>query len=61
MMEAVIEFLGALPWFAWIAIVAIGGGTVRSVVKANHHHQQRMELIRQGLDPSLIDEKSESD
>ena len=60
-METLIELLRALPWFAWIAIVAIVGTTVRSVIKANHHHQQRMELIHQGMDPSLIDEKSEKD
>jgi len=53
--------LRSLPWFAWIAIAAILGGTVRSIVKANHHHQQRMEMIANGMDPTLIDEKRESD
>jgi hypothetical protein len=60
-METFTDVLRSLPWFAWIAIAAILGGTVRSIVKANHHHQQRMEMIANGMDPTLIDEKSESD
>ena len=60
-MEILIDVLGSLPWFAWIAIVAIMGGTAQSITKAIHHHRQRMELIQQGMDPRLIDEKSEND
>ena len=50
-MDSLRQVLHALPWYAWIAIVAIIGTTVRSVVKMSHQHRERMEMIRQGLDP----------
>ncbi len=43
--------LNAFPWWAWIAIVAVVGETVRQVVKMNHKHRERIEMIRQGMDP----------
>ena len=59
--SALSDLLLSLPWYAWIAIVAIIGGTVSTVVKARYRHVQRMELIRQGMDPSMIKAKLDED
>ncbi len=45
------NFMSHIPWFAWIAIVAIIGGVIRQLVSMSHKHQERMEMIRQGIDP----------
>ncbi|MBI5763616.1 MAG: hypothetical protein HZA51_08850 [Planctomycetes bacterium] len=45
------KFCSTIPWFAWIAIAGIAAGAVRQVVSMSHKHQERMEMIRQGLDP----------
>jgi len=50
-MDSVLQFMSSLPWYAWIAIVAITGSTMSSIVRANHSHQQRMAMIKQGMDP----------
>jgi len=49
--ESFWTFLSRIPWFAWIAIVAIVGGVIRQLVSMSHKHHERMEMIRQGLDP----------
>jgi hypothetical protein len=43
--------IATLPWFAWIAIVAIVGGTVSSLVKTWILHRERMAMIERGLHP----------
>ncbi len=58
-MEGLLDVLNALPWFAWIAIVAIIGGTVRRAQKARHEHVERMGMIDQGLDPRLPPDSDE--
>ena len=55
-----LEFMSSLPWYAWVAIVAILAGAFQSVVKSIHRHEQRMAMIKQGLDPSKLDEEKES-
>ena len=45
------RFLSTIPWYAWIAIVAIVGGIIRQIVVMSHKHQERMAMIRQGIDP----------
>ena len=50
-MDSLTEVLRAMPWFAWIAIVAIIGETVRRVIKMSHQHRERLEMIQQGMDP----------
>ena len=50
-MEALAELIGKLPWFAWVAIVAILGGTATSIVTARMRHTERMAMIDAGLDP----------
>ena len=44
-------FLSTIPWWAWIPILAVVGGTVRSIFAINHKHKERMEMIRNGMDP----------
>lgn len=52
---AMIDWLTALvdmlPWYAWVAMVAIICSSWSSMAKASHRHQERMALIRQGKDP----------
>lgn len=49
-LEAMSE-LHAIPWWAWIAIVAIVSGTISGIVQMRHKHAERMEMIRQGMNP----------
>ena len=49
--ESFWNFLYHIPWFAWIPIAAIVVGGVQSLVRMSHKHQERMEMIRQGMDP----------
>ncbi len=51
------EILRSIPWFAWIAIIAILSSAAVSVFKGIHRHEERMEMIKQGMDPSKIDDK----
>lgn len=53
-MDKLIDFLNQLPWFAWVAIVGIAGGTVVQLVRLSHRHDERMAMIKQGMDPSSI-------
>jgi hypothetical protein len=43
--------LCTIPWFAWIAIVAIICGSGTSLLAMHHKHRERMEMIRQGMNP----------
>ncbi len=47
-MEILEQVLSSIPWFAWIAIVAILGGTLKSIIQLSHEHDERMERIRLG-------------
>ena len=49
--ESFWNFLSHIPWFAWIPILAIIFGTIKGLVSMSHRHQERMEMIRQGMDP----------
>ncbi len=53
-----LEFLKSIPWYAWIAITAIISSAVVSIFKGIHRHDERMAMIKQGSDPSKIDDKS---
>jgi hypothetical protein len=50
-----VEALYAIPWFAWIPIVAIVGGvvshTVTTVAGMAYRHRERMAMIQMGLHP----------
>ena len=45
------SFLSGIPWFTWIPIVAIVGGITQSIIVQNQKHRERLEMIRQGMDP----------
>ena len=53
-MDRVLDFLNELPWYAWVAIVAIAGSTVVQIVRLSHRHDERMALIKQGRDPNAV-------
>jgi hypothetical protein len=50
-MEALSNLIAGMPWFGWVAIVAIVMGVTYSIVLASMRHTERMEQIRQGMDP----------
>jgi hypothetical protein len=43
--------LEALPWFAWVAITAIGFGGVTRLIQALFRHRERMAMIHMGMNP----------
>ncbi len=45
------QILGALPWFAWVAIVAIVFGCLSGIIQGARTHRERLEMIRQGMHP----------
>jgi hypothetical protein len=46
-------FLMGIPWFAWVAIVAIVCGTISQTIAQCQRHFERMEMIRHGRDPDV--------
>jgi hypothetical protein len=56
-MQTLVTILNAIPWFAWIPIVAIICGTIGGVVKSITAHQERMAMIRMGIHPDAKSEK----
>ena len=57
-MDALINFLNRLPWYAWMGIVAIAASTVTQLVRMSHRHEERMALIKQGRDPESVSDGS---
>jgi hypothetical protein len=53
-MTNVVPLVATLPWFAWIAIVAIVSSTVGGIVKTLIIHRERMAMIRQGIPPDAV-------
>lgn len=51
MNSEVVHLFSAIPWFAWIAIVAIISSGIAGVVKMRYQHLERIEMIRQGMNP----------
>jgi hypothetical protein len=47
----VFGWLSALPWFAWIAIVAIICSSISGMIHRRYKHLERIEMIRQGMNP----------
>lgn len=41
----------SMPWYAWIAIVAIVCGAITKMLSMTHEHRERLEMIRQGMNP----------
>lgn len=53
-METVINLLEAIPFWGWIAVTVIGGIAIEGIVKVKRmqiKHTERMEKIKQGIDP----------
>jgi len=40
-----------IPWYAWIAIVAIICGTISGIVHRIYTHKERVAMIQQGMHP----------
>jgi hypothetical protein len=51
MQPEVIHWLSGMPWFGWIAMVAIVCGCVSGIIQMRHKHIERMEMIRHGMNP----------
>ncbi len=58
------QILHSIPWWAWIAIVAIVSSSVSEILKASFRHTERIAMIRMGMHPDasnsnvgLVDEK----
>ena len=49
--HAFADVLIGIPWFAWIAIVAIVSSSVAQVIARRFRHVERMEMIRHGMNP----------
>jgi hypothetical protein len=45
------DILTGIPWYAWIALIAVGGGVINSMLRGMHRHDERMAMIKQGMDP----------
>jgi hypothetical protein len=56
-METAVPILATLPWFAWIAIVAIVSGSVCGTLKTLIIHRERMAMIRHGIHPDSVTAK----
>ena len=50
-MDGGLSILNAIPWYAWIAIVAIVGCNVTKMVEMSHRHRERMSMIQMGMHP----------
>lgn len=47
----IVDWLGRMPWFGWIAIVAIVSGCFTGTIAGWQRHRERMEMIRLGMHP----------
>ena len=56
-MEPVVSIMNTIPWFGWIAIVAIVCSTIQCLAKSSMRHRERIEMIRMGMNPDLQVEK----
>ena len=54
-MDGVRDVLTALPWWGWVAIIGTVGIVIRQLVQMSHKHSERIEMIRQGMDPRDAD------
>ncbi|WP_435005087.1 hypothetical protein P12x_002978 [Tundrisphaera lichenicola] len=46
-----VQFLTGIPWFAWIAIVAIVCGSISAIIAQCQRHFERMAMIQHGMNP----------
>ena len=53
-METVIDFIEAIPFWGWIAVIVVGSVAVEGIVKVKRmqiKHIERMAKIEHGIDP----------
>ncbi len=50
-------FLGTIPWFGYVAIVAIISGAISSTVYNGRIHRERMAMIQAGMHPDEASSK----
>jgi hypothetical protein len=53
-MSGLATVLSTIPWFGWIAIVAIVCSAVSQCLRWRYQHAERMEMIRQGMNPDAV-------
>lgn len=51
---------GSIPWYAWIAIIAIVGGLISGLTKMVIAHREKMALIAQGMNPDPPSDSSKA-
>jgi hypothetical protein len=56
-MQTFVTILNSIPWFAWIPIVAIICGSIHGLVCTVNKHNERMAMIRMGMNPDAKVEK----
>ncbi len=54
-MAGVRDVFTSVPWWAWVAIIGTVGVIIRQLMHMSHKHSERMEMIRQGMDPRDAD------
>jgi len=45
------QILESIPWYGWVAIIAIVSGCAVQITRRAHEHEERMAKIERGLDP----------
>ncbi len=53
-MEWLSDALARMPWYGWVVVVAILSSAMTTIVKSHHRHQERMAMIKKGLDPGRV-------
>ena len=56
-MEPLVSTMNTIPWFGWIAIVALVCSTIQCMAKSKMRHRERIEMIRMGMNPDQQVEK----
>jgi uncharacterized membrane protein (DUF106 family) len=51
------SMLSAIPWYAWVAIIAIIGGVISGIVSQIINHRERMAMIERGMNPYATDDE----
>ncbi len=53
-MEWLADALARMPWYGWVVVVAILSSAMTTIIKSHHRHQERMAMIKKGLDPGRV-------
>ncbi len=55
------QWLSTIPWFGWVAVTAIVCGSLSSIFQQYFRHAERIEMIRQGMNPDLVADSSDEE